>query len=182
MQALAVIDMQRWMFRLPGRAAQLATLVPAINRLTAHFAATGRPVFDVRVAHKADRSTWSRLMLKYDEACMIEGTADVEPIEGIVMPASARRIAKLANSAFLGTDFDAQLRALEVETLVLAGAFIDGCVGLTAADAAQRGYEVILIEDAVAHCDQRHATIILEWLIAMYELKTTKADAVCAAS
>jgi hypothetical protein len=33
MQALAIIDMQRWMFRLPERAAQLPALVPAIDRL-----------------------------------------------------------------------------------------------------------------------------------------------------
>ena len=177
MQALAVIDMQRWMFRRPERATQLATVVPAINRLAAHFAVTGRPVFDVRVAHKADRSTWSRLMLKYDEACMIEGTADVEPVDDIVMPASARFITKRANSAFLGTDFDEQLRALKVETLVLAGAFIDGCVGLTAADAAQRGYEVIIVEDAIAHSNERHAATMIEWLIAMYELSVTKTDA-----
>ena len=61
MQALAVINMQRWMFRLPERAAQLPTLVPAINKLAADFTAAALPVFDVRVVHKADRSTWSRL-------------------------------------------------------------------------------------------------------------------------
>src|SRR6267378_1542232 len=66
MQALAIIDMQRWMFRTPERAAQLPALVPTLNRLSARFDAAGHPVFDVRVIHQADRSTWSRLMLKYD--------------------------------------------------------------------------------------------------------------------
>lgn len=31
MQALAIIDMQRWMFRLPERMAQLAAVVPAMR-------------------------------------------------------------------------------------------------------------------------------------------------------
>ncbi len=175
MQALAIIDMQRWMFRLPERAAQLAVVTPSINRLAAKFTAAGLPVFDVRVVHKADKSTWSRLMLKYDYACMIEGTADVDPVDGFDLPASARLVCKLANSAFLGTNFEEQLRALEVENLVLAGAFIDGCVGLTAADAAQRGFEVVLVEDAMAHRDERHRDMMVEWLVSMYQLTVSKA-------
>jgi nicotinamidase-related amidase len=175
MQALAIIDMQRWMFRLPERAAQLTVVTPAINRLAAKFTAAGLPVFDVRVVHKADKSTWSRMMLKYDYACMIEGTADVDPVDGFDLPVSARLVCKLANSAFLGTNFEEQLRALEVENLVLAGAFIDGCVGLTAADAAQRGFEVVLVEDAMAHRDERHRDMMVEWLVSMYQLTVSKA-------
>jgi nicotinamidase-related amidase len=115
MQALALIDMQRWMFRLPERAAQLPAVVPAINKLVADFEASGLPVFNVHVVHKADRSTWSRLMLKYDYPCMIEGTSDIEPVDGLAMPGSARDIRKRANSAFLGTDFEEQLRNLDVK-------------------------------------------------------------------
>jgi hypothetical protein len=40
MPALAVIDMQRWMFRLPERSIQLGTLVPLINKLAAGFVRT----------------------------------------------------------------------------------------------------------------------------------------------
>jgi nicotinamidase-related amidase len=181
MQALAIIDMQRWMFRLPDRAAQLPAVVPAINRLAAAFSARGQPVFDVGVFHKADGSTWSRLMRKHDYACMIEGTVDAEPVDGLDLPASRRRIRKTANSAFLGTDFEAQLRAMRVSELVLAGAFIDGCVGLTAADAAQRGFEVCLVDDAIAHGNARRRATMFEWLADMYELTATTTEAACAA-
>lgn len=177
MRALAIIDMQRWMFRLPERAAQLDALVPVINTLVADFAAAGLPVFDIRVVHAADRSNWSRLMLKYDEPCLIRGTADVELVDGLKMPGSTRFLSKTANSAFLRTDFENQLRALNVDKLVLAGAFIDGCVGLTAADAAQRGFEAVIVEDAIAYCNERHRAAIIEWLKDMYELTTVKAGA-----
>jgi nicotinamidase-related amidase len=173
MQALAIIDMQRWMFRLPERAAQLPAVVPAINKLVLDFEASGLLVFDVHVVHKADRSTWS---LKYDYPCMIEGTPDVEPVDGFALPASGHHIQKRANSAFL--DFEEQLRNLDVKKLVLAGAFIDGCVGLTAADAAQRGFEVVVAEDATAHCDARHREMMFEWLIRMFELTVVKAEAI----
>jgi nicotinamidase-related amidase len=81
----------------------------------------------------------------------------------------------------LGTDFEAQLRELKVAKLVLAGAFIDGCVGLTAADAAQRGFEVILVEDAIAHGNARRRSAIFEWLVDMYEMTTITTETVCAA-
>jgi nicotinamidase-related amidase len=178
MQALAIIDMQRWMFRPPERAAQLPALVPAINKLVVDFATSGLPVFNVHVVHKADRSTWSRLMLKYGHPCMIEGTSDIEPVDGLALPPSAHNIQKRANSAFLGTGFEEQLRTLDVQELVLAGAFIDGCVGLTAADAAQRGFEVVLVDDAMAHCDARHRELMIEWLMRMFELTVMKADAI----
>ena len=116
MLALAIIDMQRWMFRLPERAAQLPPLVLAINKLAVDFEASGLPVFNVHVVHKADRSTWSRLMLKYDYPCMIEGTSDIEPVDGFASPASTYNIQKRANSAFLGTNFEEQLRGLAVQS------------------------------------------------------------------
>jgi nicotinamidase-related amidase len=176
MPALAVIDMQRWMFRLPERSLQLGTLVPLVNKLAAGFALAGLPVFDVRVIHKGDRSTWSRLMLKYDYPCLIEGTADVELVDGLEIPPRSCLVAKRANSAFLGTNFEEQLRALKIDKLVLAGAFIDGCVGVTAADAAQRGFEVILVEDAAAHRNEGHRGMMVEWLVSMYELTVSNAD------
>ncbi len=83
MQALVIVDMQRWMFRQPERARQLPAVVSAISRLAESFAAARRPIFNVGVVHKPDRSTWTRLMLKYDQPCMIEGTADVEPVDGL---------------------------------------------------------------------------------------------------
>jgi nicotinamidase-related amidase len=132
----------------------------------------------VHVVHKADRSTWSRLMLKYDYPCMIEATPDIEFVDGFALPASAHNIQKRANSAFLGTDFEEQLRTLDVQKLVLAGAFIDGCVGLTAADAAQRGFEVVLAADAMAHRDAHHREMMIEWLISMFELTVMKAHAI----
>jgi nicotinamidase-related amidase len=181
MQALAVVDMQRWMFRFPERRAQLPALVPALNRLAAAFEAAGHPVFEIGVYHKPDRSTWSRLMLKHNYACLIEGSPDTEPVQGLALPPTRRLVRKTANSAFVRTAFDDQLRAMNVTKLFLAGAFMDGCVGLTAADAAQRGFEVCLVDDAIAHADERYRDTIMEWLAGLYEMTATTTEAICAA-
>jgi nicotinamidase-related amidase len=64
------------------------------------------------------------------------------------------------------------LKAAGVTELALAGVFIDGCVGLTAADAAQRGFEVAFIDDAIGHTQADRRSAILNWLTDDYELKT----------
>jgi len=100
MLGLVIIDMQKWMFRYPERAAQIPLLVDNINALTKTFIEFELPIFNA------------------------------------------------ANSVFVGTDFDSALKAAGVTELLLTGVFIDGCIGLTAADAAQRGLEVTFAKDA----------------------------------
>ncbi len=175
MLALVIIDMQRWMFRTPDRLAQVGTMLPVIESLASRFTQAKLPIYDVVTVHQPDRSTWSRLMLKYDYACLIEGTADVEPVEGYEAPPSAIRVVKTQNSAFLYTDFETTLRADGVTGLFLAGVFMDGCVGLTAADAAQRRFDVACVSDAIGHIDATMRPSMQKWLHHMYEIDHIRA-------
>lgn len=59
-------------------------------------------------------------------------------------------IGKTVSSPFNGTNIDFVLRSMGVEQLVISGVVTNGCVETTVRDAADRGYEVILIEDACA--------------------------------
>jgi nicotinamidase-related amidase len=170
MRGLVVIDMQNWMFRTPERAVQVAPLVANINALAAAFSVAGLPVFDVRTIHKGDRSTWSRLMLQYDYPCLLEGTDEAALVADLVLPADAQVVVKTRNSAFLGTDFAAVLAAGGIDELVLTGVLIDGCVGLTSADAAQRGIAVTFVDDAIGHAVAARRATLFEWLTSAYEL------------
>jgi nicotinamidase-related amidase len=178
MLSLVVIDMQKWMFRYPERAAQIPSLVRAINSLSVAFAEARLPIFNVKTFHKPDRSTWSRLMKKYDYSCLIEGTEDTEPVDGYHPPPGAIQIPKTANSAFFRTDLEQKLEAVGASELVLTGVFIDGCIGLTAADAAQRGYEVTLVENAIWHTQAHRRALIVDWLVDDYELNVLSANQV----
>ena len=120
-------------------------------------------------------------MIKHNHACLIEGSPDTELVQGLELPPTRRLVRKTASSAFVRTDFAAQLRAMNVTKLFLAGAFMDGGVGLTAADAAQRGFEVCLVDDAIAHADERFRDTIMEWLAGLYELTATTTEAICGA-
>ncbi|MFT3964554.1 MAG: isochorismatase family cysteine hydrolase [Sphingobium sp.] len=59
-------------------------------------------------------------------------------------------IQKLLYDSFHGTDFDEQLRARGVQTLVICGLSTDCCVDQTARGAFHRDYDVFLVSDACA--------------------------------
>lgn len=59
-------------------------------------------------------------------------------------------IDKYRMSGFFDTELDSVLRNLRVDTLLFAGVNADQCVYATLTDAACLGYDVIMLEDAVA--------------------------------
>lgn len=67
---------------------------------------------------------------------------EVEPRKGEIV------LTKTCSGAFVGTDLDRILRNMGIETLILVGFYTDQCVETTARDAADIGYDTILIEDA----------------------------------
>jgi nicotinamidase-related amidase len=58
-------------------------------------------------------------------------------------------ITKQYASAFFGTPLDAKLKALGVDTLLIAGVSTSGCIRATAVDACQYGFVPLVVRDAV---------------------------------
>jgi biuret amidohydrolase len=66
-------------------------------------------------------------------------------------------IDKNSASPFNSTGIDQLLHNMRIETLVISGMATEMCVETTARDAADRGYNVIVVEDAVAtFCEEHH--------------------------
>ncbi|HEX4931488.1 MAG TPA: isochorismatase family cysteine hydrolase, partial [Gaiellaceae bacterium] len=84
------------------------------------------------------------------------GTFEHEVIAALVPGAGELVIDKNTSSAFNSTGFEWLLRNLEIDTLVLAGMATDMCVETTARDAADRGFDVIVVEDATATFFEHH--------------------------
>lgn len=68
----------------------------------------------------------------------------VRPLEHEVI------IEKSVNSAFIGTDLQEQLNAMQTSTIVIVGLTTDHCVSTTTRMAANFGYVTFLIHDATA--------------------------------
>jgi nicotinamidase-related amidase len=75
---------------------------------------------------------------------------------------------KNASSAFNGSAIDQFLRNMDLETLIIAGMATDMCVETTARDAADRGYQVIVVEDATATFFAEHHDAALSSLARVY--------------
>jgi nicotinamidase-related amidase len=84
------------------------------------------------------------------------GTFEHEVIESLAPRDGELVIDKNTSSAFNSTGLEWLLRNMEIETLVLAGVATDMCVETTARDAADRGLNVIVAEDATATFFERH--------------------------
>lgn len=95
---------------------------------------------------------------------------EVAPREGEVV------LDKLGASPFNSTGIDQTLRNLGVRHLFLAGVVTNGCVELTARDAADRGYFVTLVEDGcAAMSEQLHQDALTRVATAMIQLESSRA-------
>jgi nicotinamidase-related amidase len=158
--ALVIIDVQqgfldpRWGRRNHPQAEQ------NIAALLAAWRKAGRPLFHVQHGSRSDKGAFH------------PGTPghafkpEAQPLPGeIVIP-------KEVNSAFIGTDLEARLRAGGIETVVLCGLTTDHCVSTTARMAGNLGFQTFLVEDACAthertgpdgtwfSAEQMHATAV----------------------
>jgi len=164
--ALVVVDMQNYFFRTPERRGYCPSLVEAVNTI-AQVCPPGR-VFNVLTVHAADRSTWSRNMLRRG-GCLIEGSEEAAPVHGLYLP-GAVTVRKTRHSAFLRTDLEERLVSAGAERVVLAGVHTHGCVALTAVDAWSLDFDVAVAAEAVASHRPDLAAFCKERLGSMFDI------------
>jgi nicotinamidase-related amidase len=142
------------------------TVIPNAQHLLEGFRAAGRRVVFTRhgplladgsdmIARRRRRDV-EALASAGTPALWHRGTFEHEVLAALAPVAGELVIDKNTSSAFNSTGFEWLLRNLEVETLVLAGMATDMCVETTARDAADRGFNVIVVEDATATFLEHH--------------------------
>ena len=165
--ALLVIDMQRD-FVEPGGfgealgndVAPLRAIVPAVARLIAAFRRHGLAIVHTLEAHRPDLSDCPPAKRRRGDAAFAIGDAGPmgrllisgEPGNAIVSelaPAPGETvIEKPGKGAFYATGLGDILSAAGVTHLVFAGVTTEVCVQTTMREAADRGYETLIAEDA----------------------------------
>jgi nicotinamidase-related amidase len=136
--ALIIVDVQRAFdeWEAAGKRRNNPQAVARIVDLLNAFRAHGAPIFHIR--HEGTRSNSSFLP---------DGTGYAVKDEAREMP-NEPVIVKRVNSAFIGTDLEARLRAADINTLVICGATTNHCVETTTRMAGNLGFDARLVRDA----------------------------------
>jgi nicotinamidase/pyrazinamidase len=136
----------------------MAAVVKRLNRYLGVFAAKALPVLATRRWHPIDHCSFTPQGGVWPAHC-IQATPGAALIADLRCPKGTRVVAhgsdpsRDAHSAFAGTGLEALLRSLGVRRLFVGGALADYGVLQTVQDALALGFEVVVLEDALAARD-----------------------------
>jgi nicotinamidase-related amidase len=161
---LLAIDLQEDFLRLFTLLKPRERFEESVRRLTSFFRDRGIPIIHLLTLHKKDRSTWTVQMKRDDFRICIEGTDGARELDAVGREAAEPVLYKTRWSAFYTTGLDRLLRERGYDTLVLAGFLTHACIRVTAIDAYQRDYAVIIARDCVDTYDAVHERVTLDYL------------------
>ncbi len=145
--AFIVLDVQRHFMRADGAfpvdEMQSETVLSAINETL------GALPEEAVVVYARNSFDEDDVANPYRGNSAIAGSEGARFDERLVM-IDAPVFLKKESDAFSSSIFDAFLRKEQVSHVYLSGVYADGCVYATALAAQQRGYDVTIVEDAVA--------------------------------
>lgn len=161
--ALIVIDMlnDSWIGRDKARQ---EPLVRAVNELVAVMRECSYPVVWVRQEFEPDLSDAFPEMRARQIRVTIKGTEGCQLIPGLAVGPADAVIVKKRYSAFFGTGFDELLARLAPDCLILAGINTHACIRMTAIDAYQRDWQLILASDCIDSYDREHHDVSLRYM------------------
>ena len=149
--ALVVIDMQND-FCEPADFPDSVPMLPRLERLIAEARRSGVRVIFTRVTHDetTDSAVWLTRRAPGRKDIVRAGTPGADYHPGFQPQPGDLDIEKHRYSAFIGTPLEMNLRALNVETLLMTGIATNVCVESTLRDAFQRDFHVVLVDDCCA--------------------------------
>ena len=181
--ALLVIDLQNdtvgpaGAFASSGAAefAAVHGVVAKAAALAETFRAAGAPVIHVWHVDEPGHVDSTRNAELYrsiaDADALVRGTWGVE---AVVPPASGDLVVeKQRMSAFNSTTLDTKLRGLGVATVICCGAWTNWAVEHTCRDAADHGYETIVVTDATATISEEFQRAALDYALTTVAVRAT---------
>jgi nicotinamidase-related amidase len=161
--ALIVIDMlndflQSWAPDTRER------LVRSTNALVTMMRRRRRPVIWVRQEFQPDLNDAFPEMRAKGIRVTVQGTPGCEIVPELAVDPSDTVLIKKRYSAFFSTTLDQVLADLRPDGLILAGINTHACIRVSAIDAYQRDWEVIIAADCVGSYDLEHHEISLRYM------------------
>jgi nicotinamidase-related amidase len=146
--ALLIIDVQRELFQAALPIYDEDRLLANIRLLADKAHAANVPVFWIQHSSKKE---------------LVEGTDGWKLHPAFIPLKSDNFIRKHHGNAFQDTPLKAELDALHVRTVVVAGLLTDDCIQATCNGAHELGYDVVLVKDAHSNDNVKARDVINEW-------------------
>ena len=124
--------------------------INATRQLQDAFRRAGLPIVYTTIVYAEDLHDGGLFVKKVPSLAILQhGSPLIEVDQRIAPKPGETVIEKKYASAFFGTDLNSHLRALGVDTVVMAGCTTSGCIRASAIDSLQNGYHTIVVREAV---------------------------------
>jgi nicotinamidase-related amidase len=139
-------------------------LVKSIGELVGTMRSFGHPVIWVRQEFEPDlRDAFPEMRTKQIQIT-IKGTAGCQIVPELDVAARDLVVIKKRYSAFYGTNLNEILAGLRPDAVILAGINTHACIRMTAIDAYQRDWPVVVATDCIGSYDQEHHAVSLRYM------------------
>ncbi len=140
------------------------TIIPNTQRLLAAFRQHSARIIYLTVGSEMSDYSDSPLHMQgfFKATNNTSGNKEHEIVEELAPMPGEPVINKVTMGAFGSTGIDSYLKAMGVSELVLTGVSTNNCVGMTAMEAADKGYGAVLISDATGTCSDHMQDATLE--------------------
>jgi nicotinamidase-related amidase len=125
-------------------------VIPNIRRLQAVCRAAGIEVIHTRIESLTRDGRDRSLQHKSLGIHHPPGSKEAQILDEVAPQEDEIVLSKTCGGVFNGTNLEYVLKNLGVRTLVIAGVVTSGCVEVAVRDASDRGYAVVVVEDATA--------------------------------
>ena len=154
--ALLIVDVQNDF--LPGGSLAVHggdNIIAPFNRYIEAVQEKDLPIFATRDWHPPDHCSFKKQGGPWPPHCIVDSrgaefSSELSLPPSAVVISKGIEVEKDAYSGFEGTDLDERLRSAGINRLLIGGLATDYCVLNTVKDAVKQGYEVLLLQDAIA--------------------------------
>ncbi|MFH1240370.1 MAG: isochorismatase family cysteine hydrolase [Candidatus Diapherotrites archaeon] len=155
--ALLIIDVQKGAIETYSKHKRIT---PKIKKIADCFRELKFPVIHTLYVKPKTKRRWTPVDRILNRKEFLQGSKSAEEVDGLKKK-SDFIIKKKHFSAFYKTNLEKLLKKKKVKTLVITGLLTHWCVYMTALDALQRNYQVVIVKDAVSsHREKIHELLM----------------------
>jgi alpha-ketoglutaric semialdehyde dehydrogenase len=161
---LVLIDVQNDFLTSPQLDPPRGELIERLQLLVESFRRSSLRVFHVQTVINPNLENRMPHWKERDKRICIEGTWGSQSPDSLQPLAEEKIFSKTFFSAFTNKNFETVLVHDRPDMLLLSGLHLHACIRATALDAYQKGFQVWIIEDAVASDQPVHAAMTRHYL------------------